>query len=215
MAFRSVHISEIDPLDVAGVHWLPLRHTLGVRAFGTNAYRGDAGEQVIEEHTEEAARHEELYVVLQGRARFTLDGEDVDAPAGTAVFLPDPPTLRVAVAEEDGTVVLAVGNKPGEAYETSTWEECFLASAAFAARGDYDAAEAVLREGLEAHPGDGDILYEIARMYALSGRPEEAIAQLEAAFAASPRSRRWAARDEALASLRDRPDSPLTLTRRP
>ena len=66
-----------------------------------------------------------------------------------------------------------------------------------------------LREGLEAHPRDGDMIYEIARVYARSGRPEEAIAQLEAALAASPRSRRWAADDEALASLRDRPDWPL------
>ena len=210
MAFRSVHISEIEPLDVAGVHWLPVRHPLGVRAFGTNAYRGDAGEQVIEEHTEESGSgHEELYVVLQGRARFTLDGEDLDAPAGTLVFLPDPPTLRVAVAEEDGTVVLAVGAKAGEAYEASTWEACFLDATAFAARGEYAAAEAVLREGLEAHPGDGDILYEIARVYARSGRPEEAIAQLEAAFAASPPSREWAAEDDTFASLRDRPDWPL------
>jgi len=209
MGFRSVRISEIDPLDIAGVHWLPLRHTLGVRAFGTNAYRGDAGERVIEEHTEAGAGHEELYVVLQGHARFTLDGEDLDAPAGTVVFLPDPPTLRVAVAEEDGTVVLAVGAKAGEAYEASTWEACFLDATAFAARGEYAAAEAVLREGLEAHPGDGDMIYEIARVYARSGRPEEAIAQLEAAFAASPRSRGWAAEDEALASLRDRPDWPL------
>ena len=208
MAFRSVRISEIDPLDVAGVHWLPLRHTLGVRAFGTNAYRGDAGEQVIEEHTEEGADHEELYVVLQGRARFTLDGEDLDAPAGTVVFLPDPPTVRVAMAEEDGTVVLAVGGKPGEAYTTSTWEWRFRA-APHAKAGDHAAAEAVLREGLEAHPGDGDILYEIACVYALSGRGDEAIAQLEAAFAASPRTRGWAAEDEDLASLRDRPDWPL------
>ena len=128
MAFRTLRITEIDPLDVAGVHWLPVRHTLGVQAFGVNAYRGDAGEQVIEEHTEEGSDHEEMYVVLHGRARFTLDGEDVDAPAGTAVFLPDPPTQRVAVAEEDGTVVLAVGGKPGAAYETSTWEWRFRAA---------------------------------------------------------------------------------------
>ena len=208
MAFRTLRISEIDPLDVAGVHWLPVRHTLGVRAFGVNAYRGDAGEQVIEEHTEEGSDHEEMYVVLHGRARFTLDGEDVDAPAGTTVFLPDPPTQRVAVAEEDGTVILAVGGKPGTGYETSTWEWRFRAAPP-ARAGDYAEAEAILRDGLAAHPGDGDILYELACVDALAGRPERAIEQLEAAFAASPRTRDWAAEDEDLASLRDRPDWPL------
>ena len=209
MAFRSVRISEIDPLDVAGVHWLPLRHSLGVRAFGTNAYRGDAGEQVIEEHTEEGNDQEEMYVVLHGRARFTLDGEEVDAPAGTAVFLPDPPTRRAAVAEEDGTVVLAVGGKPGEGYEASSWESCFLRAAPHEKAGEWDAAEAILREGLEAHPGDGDMLYGLARLHTLAGRPDAAIEQLGAALAAEPRLRAWAAGDEDLDSLRGRPDWPL------
>src|SRR5919112_55994 len=100
MAFRTLRIDELDPIAVAGLRWHPVRHALGVRAFGVNAYSGDAGEDVIEPHTEEGSDHEEMYVVLTGRARFELDDEPVDAAAGTIVFLPDPATRRHAVAEE-------------------------------------------------------------------------------------------------------------------
>jgi hypothetical protein len=53
------------------------------------------------------------YVVLSGRARFTLDGVALDAPAGTLVFLPDPATRRHAVAEQAGAA-LAVQPKVRE-----------------------------------------------------------------------------------------------------
>ena len=74
-----------------------------------------------------AGGHEEMYVVIRGRATFTLDGEEVDAPAGTIVFIRDPALKRVAIAEEEGTVVLAVGGEPGRAYELSPWEYNFAA----------------------------------------------------------------------------------------
>ena len=59
----------------------------GIQAFGINAYTAEkAGDVVVEEHDEKgdggAGGHEELYVVVSGRARFTLAGESVDAPAG-------------------------------------------------------------------------------------------------------------------------------------
>jgi hypothetical protein len=44
---------------------------------------------------------EELYFVHSGRARFELDGEQVDAPAGTFVFVP-PAVKRTAFAEVAG-----------------------------------------------------------------------------------------------------------------
>ena len=208
MAFRTLSIADLDPIDVAGVHWLPLRHTLGVQAFGVNAYRGDAGEQVLEEHTEEGSDHEELYVVLHGHARFSLDGEDVDAPAGTAVFLPDPETLRVARAEQDGTVILALGGKPGTPYETSAWEWRFRA-APHERAGELERAEAILLEGLAAHPGDGGTLYNLACVDALAGRHDAAVERLAAALAARPEVRAWAEEDPDLAALRERDDWPL------
>jgi quercetin dioxygenase-like cupin family protein len=122
--FRTLRLDEVEarPDYAPGVEWLPLRHVLGVGAFGVNAWRGETGGEVIERHDESDYRHEELYVVLAGRARFTVAGEEIDAPAGTVVFLEDPTLERVAVAEEPGTLVLAVGAKRGEAYEVSAWE---------------------------------------------------------------------------------------------
>jgi tetratricopeptide (TPR) repeat protein len=207
MPFHTVRLDEIEPIAVAGLNWLPLRHTLGVRALGVNAYTASAGEDVIEEHTEQGSGHEELYVVVSGRARFELDGEGLDAPAGTLVHLPDPATLRHAVAAEDGTTILAIGGKPGEGYEVSAWEWRFRAEQPRAA-GDLERAEAILREGLEANPGDPATLYDLACVEALAGRHDEAIAHLHEAVAGRPEAREWAADEPDLDSVRARPDFP-------
>jgi mannose-6-phosphate isomerase-like protein (cupin superfamily) len=94
-----------------------------VRAFGVNAWRAPAaGVEVIERHDErdpDGQEHEELYVVVRGHARFEIAGETVDAPAGTAVFIPDPHAERRAVAEEQGTLILTIGAEPGT---VSAWE---------------------------------------------------------------------------------------------
>src|ERR671922_2275098 len=106
MAFLTARVFEIEPIHAAGLNWLPLRHLLGVQAFGVNAYVGnEIGDDVIEQHTEEELGHQEMYVVLAGRALFTLDGESLDAPTGTVVFLPHPPTPRYPVAEGAGKTV--------------------------------------------------------------------------------------------------------------
>ena len=111
--------------------WKPLRHALGLSAFGVNAWlpRGGRGALVIEEHDEaEDQGQEELYVVLRGRATFTVGGESVDAPAGTCVAVADAALRRAAVAEEDGTVVLAIGAVRGTPFTPSDWEQRELAS---------------------------------------------------------------------------------------
>ena len=112
--------------DPGAYEWKPIRHHFGVRAFGVNAaVARRAGDYVVEEHTEVqegCMRHEELYVVTRGRARFTIDGQAFDAPAGTLIFVSDPETRRAATALEDGTTVLAVGGEAGAAYRVSPWE---------------------------------------------------------------------------------------------
>ena len=108
-------IASLDRLAPLG-NWLPLRRRLGVAAFGVNAWRAGEGDAVIEEHDETTSGHEELYVVVRGSATFTVGGEDVDAPAGTIVFVSDPAARRGAVARAADTLVLTVGAKPGAAY---------------------------------------------------------------------------------------------------
>jgi hypothetical protein len=133
-----LRVADADP---AQPDWLPVRAPLGISAFGVNAWTASrVGEHCVERHDEReddgsaAGGHEELYVVLRGRARFVVDGEAHDAPAGTLVAVLDPAAVREAVAEEEGTVVLAVGARPGVAFEPSPWELRALAARGVEAR---------------------------------------------------------------------------------
>src|SRR5580704_4363417 len=119
--YEVASFDELESIPVTeGLIWHPIRRRLGISAFGINAYTAEhVGELVVESHTEEQLGHEEAYIVVSGRARFKLDDDVVDAPAGTMVFIRDPAIEREAIAEEPGTLVLAVGGKPGAPYETS------------------------------------------------------------------------------------------------
>ena len=131
MSHRVTRIADVPPIDeaVEGLQWHPLRYALGIRAFGTNGYTArKPGDLVVEPHDED--EHEELYVVLHGAARFTVDGETFDAPAGTLVLV-TPPSHRVAYATEPETTVLVVGAAPGKAFERSDWEERWLDEAGY------------------------------------------------------------------------------------
>jgi hypothetical protein len=208
---RVISIDEVESLPVLGgeLQWHPLRHTLGIRAFGMNAYTAaKAGDLVVEEHDEGSLGHEEVYVVLAGRATFTLDGEDFDAPAGTVVHLADPKVKRVARAVEDGTRVLAVGGPPDAVFEPSPWEPAFRAEALARQSGDPKAAAAIVRESLEQHPDNPSVLYNTACFEALAGYDDDAIAHLKRAIELRPESLEWAQGDSDFDSVRDRPDFP-------
>ena len=125
---KIVHLDQLEAIAGPGsLTWHPVRLTLGVRAFGCNAYTaGEAGQDVVEPHTEDPnLAHQELYFVAAGRATFTIDGSSHDAPAGTYVFIPDPASHRRAVAAEAGTTVLSFGGPP--TFEPSAWEWAFRA----------------------------------------------------------------------------------------
>ena len=129
MSVKVTRVEDVPavPSDVEGLEWHPVRHHLGIKAFGTNAYVGrHAGDLVIEDHDEDA--DEELYIVVTGAARFVVDGEELDAPAGTLVLV-TPPSRRVAHATEDGTTIVAVGAEPGKAFAVSDWETRWLKAA--------------------------------------------------------------------------------------
>jgi quercetin dioxygenase-like cupin family protein len=108
-----------DPNDF---DWYPLQHHFGLRAFGVNAFAGDVGIELVAEHDESASGQEELYVVVRGAARFTLNGEEHDARAVSVVAIPDPAVTRAAVATENGTIVLAIG-APADSGFATTWRE--------------------------------------------------------------------------------------------
>ena len=119
--YRVAHLDEIGEISDGREPWRPVRHHFGITSFGVDIWTGrKAGDRIINEHDEEG-EDEELYFVSSGRARFELDGERVDAPAGTFVFV-RPGVKRTAFAEEPGTTILAVGGTPGKAYEPRGWE---------------------------------------------------------------------------------------------
>jgi quercetin dioxygenase-like cupin family protein len=201
------HISELESLPIGdkGMHWRPIRSRFGIEAFGVNAYTAEPGDEIVESHTEETYGHEELYVVVSGRATFTLNGEEVDAPAGTLVHLPDPTVRRTAVAVEAGTAVLALGAKRGEAFEPSPWELYFRA-------GQMSPGEAVhyYEENRGAYRPHAGVDYNLACMRALAGDPEAAVGDFRRAFERSPDDvRRWAEHDSDLDSIRSEVDAIL------
>ncbi len=202
---KIVHLDQLESIPGPGtLTWHPVRLTLGVQAFGCNAYTaGEAGQDVVEPHTEDPKlAHQELYFVARGRARFTIDGGSYDAPAGTYVFVPDPASHRHAVAEEAGTTVLSFGGPP--TFEPSAWESTFRAAAL--ARSDPPRALEILAEGLEAHPESASLHYEVACLQAGQGNRDAALAALRRAVELKPEATGWARDDEDFETLRDDPE---------
>lgn len=202
---RVTRIDELDAIKVAGVTWRPVRRTFGITAFGTNAYTADSGEQLIEEHDEGggAAGHEELYVVISGHARFTVDSEEIDAPSGTLVFVAEPLARRAATALEDGTTALVAGGKSGTV-TPSAWEHYFAAQPAVEA-GRPDEAYEIASAGLADHPDHASLQYNLACYASLGGNLDRAFEHLARAVQANPRAREWAANDSDLDALRSDP----------
>jgi tetratricopeptide (TPR) repeat protein len=214
--FASAHLSEIDALPGPGtLTWRPVRRHFGVRAFGVNAYTAaEAGQDVVEDHTEAANGHEELYVVVSGHAAFTVAGEDIDAPTGTLVFIRDPDVRRAATAREPETTVLAIGAKPGEPYEVSAWEFWFAAEP-YRRAGDYARAAATIAEGLAERPDHPVLLYNLACAESLAGDADSAIAHLRRAIELRPETARWADEDEDFKPLREDPRFASAIARKP
>jgi len=197
-------LSEIETIAGPGsLQWAPVRRHFDIEAFGINAYvAAEAGQDIVERHTEEVRQHEEAYIVVSGRATFTLGDDVTDAPAGTIVFIRDPAIERSAVATEPGTTVVAVGGRPGVAYTPGPWEPIYVAKA-LGDEGDHEGAIAELQRGLEIHPDHPAILYRLAGWEALAGQRDAALVHLERAVAQRDSLREHAAGDEAFDSIRN------------
>jgi mannose-6-phosphate isomerase-like protein (cupin superfamily) len=205
-------IARVDDLDVMPVNngefvWRPVRRRFGITAFGSNAYSAEkAGQRVIEEHFERDG-HEELYVVLRGRATFTLGDDEVDAGPGTLVFL-RPGTRRGAMAAEDDTFILAVGAKPGVVFEPSPWEGVF-AALSYAEQGNLELGRKLIAEAIAGSPDAWQGYYNAACMEARFGDPDAAIAHLKRSLELDADATKKAAENDSdLDSIRDRPDYP-------
>ena len=123
--WKAAHIDDIpfEEGESPETEWKPIRRYFGIGSFGTNLARANkAGDMLTHDHDEVGARHEELFLITQGHATFHVDGEEIDAPAGTFLWVPDPATVRGAVAREPGTVMFVVGAEVGKAFVPSGWD---------------------------------------------------------------------------------------------
>ena len=200
-------VTTLDELAAPAIpgqaQWHTIRRTLGVSSFGVNAWTAtEDGGQIIGEHEEASGQaHEELYLVLTGHATFTLDGEEVDAPAGTLVHAADPAVKRGAVGEA-GTTILVVGAKPGEAFTPSTWERSAEALR-FWPDEEWDKAIEVLAEHLAETPEHAGTHYNLACAHARAGRPDVALGYARKAIELQDSFAEYAVKDEDLVSIRD------------
>jgi tetratricopeptide (TPR) repeat protein len=205
----SAHISDLTLDFGQGPRWAMVRSHFGISSFGVNAYTGsEAGADVIGEHDEagpRAARHEELYFVTNGHATFTVNGDELDAPCGTFVFVRDPEAKRKAVALEAGTTVLAIGSAPGVAFTPSQWERQAPILGFFADK-EYDKAIDGLQELLTESPDDPTSEFNLACAYALTGKKQEALDHLRRAVELDPEFRDNALTDSDLDSIREEPE---------
>ena len=208
-AYEVAHVDELDALPVNGGEfiWRPVRRRFGISAFGTNAYTAEkAGQRVIEEHSERDG-HEEMYIVLRGRATFQLGDDEVDAAPGTLVFL-RPGTRRGAVATEDNTFILAVGAKPGVVFEPSPWEDVFAAYS-YAEQGEVARGRELVQKAIGEHPDAWQGYYNAACIEARFGDADAAIAHLKRSVELDAEATKKAASgDRDFDSIRDRPDYP-------
>jgi tetratricopeptide (TPR) repeat protein len=201
--YTVARIDEIDELSDGRCPFRPVRKHFGIMSFGVNTWTGkSAGDRIINEH-DEADEHEELYLVQQGRATFELDGERVDAPAGTMVFA-RPGVKRTAFAEDAGTTIVAIGGTPGEVYEPSGFEIWLPLNPLYEA-GKYAEAADRGRELIEEHPEYAGLLYNVACCESLAGRKADAIEHLRDAIERSERFRSFAAGDSDFDPIRDEP----------
>jgi hypothetical protein len=124
-AYAAAHIDDIpfEEGESPQTEWKPIRRFFGIGSFGTNLARATRADDILtHDHDETDTRHEELFLIVTGHATFKVDGEEIDAPAGTFIYVPDPSTVRGAVAREAGTALLIVGAEPGAVFTPSEWD---------------------------------------------------------------------------------------------
>jgi tetratricopeptide (TPR) repeat protein len=189
-SYAMAPLDEIDEIPYRDCRLRPVRHHFGITALGVNAWAGrEAGDRMIPEHKHDDD-HQELYLVVRGHAVFEVDGERLDAPAGTLVF-PRPGAVRTAFAEEADTSILALGARPGRAYEPSDWEILNPLSDA----GEYAEAADRARELIQVHPESAMLVYNLACYESLAGRTDDAIGHLRLAIDRKESFRSFAAED--------------------
>jgi tetratricopeptide (TPR) repeat protein len=197
-------LDEVETATHRGCSLIPVRHALGFRPAGVNAWIADAGGQLIPPHEEDSG-NEELYVVVRGRATFTVGEETADAPAGSLVFVP-PEVFRTAAADEDGTIVFAIGGTVGEAFKAGGWDSFALADT-YRQAGRHDEGRAIMEQLIAEKPDYWATIYNAGCFEALAGNADAAFEHLRRAkeLDAQGESARYFREDSDLDPIREDP----------
>lgn len=118
---RVVHLADVPTSDIPSGRWQQLNERLGIQAFGINAVLMDPDDGSDIEHDEAGGGHQEVYVVVSGRAGFRLGDEEVEAGPGDVVAVPDPAETRNYWALEPGTRIVCLGAKPVQEHPYGEW----------------------------------------------------------------------------------------------
>jgi tetratricopeptide (TPR) repeat protein len=197
-------LDQVETAQHRGSNLIPVRHALGFQPAGVNAWIADSGGQLIPPHDEDSG-NEELYVVVRGRATFTVGEETADAPAGSLVFVP-PEIYRTASAEENGTIVFAVGGTVGEAFNAGGWDSFALADS-YRQAGRHDEGRAIMEQLIAAKPDYWATTYNAGCFEALAGNADVAFEHLRRAkeLDAEGESAQYFREDSDLDPIRDDP----------
>jgi mannose-6-phosphate isomerase-like protein (cupin superfamily) len=115
------HIDDVPPMkDTFQKGWKSVRWHMNIESFGVNASTRNKGEVLTPVHDELDGNQDELFVVLEGTAEFELDGEKIQAEAGTLLSV-KPRVKRGAKALEDKTTILIIGAPIGKVYTPPSW----------------------------------------------------------------------------------------------
>jgi tetratricopeptide (TPR) repeat protein len=206
--YQVSHFSDIDVMDDGRCPLRPVRHHFGIKTFGVTTWTAEAaGDRLINEHDETDVEKEELYLVLQGRARFELDGESVEAGPGTFVYAA-PAVKRTAFAEEPDTTLVAMsGGAPGQPYVVEGWELWGPMMRLFQA-GEYAEAVEWVTQRLESGEigKTATLYYNLACAESLAGRHADAVQHLGRAIEMDEQFRRLASEDSDFDAVRDQPE---------
>jgi mannose-6-phosphate isomerase-like protein (cupin superfamily) len=206
-AYQATHFSQIDVIEDGRVPMRAVRHHFGITTFGVNVFTAkEAGERLINEHDEADVEKEELYLVLEGRARFQLDGEELDAPTGTFVYA-RPEVRRTAFAEEAGTTLVAMGGGAfGKPYEVEGWELWAPMMGLYHAGKYGEAADWVLGQIAAGQEPGALTFYNLACAESLAGRHQDALDHLARAIELRDDFRPMAAGDSDFDPIREEPE---------
>jgi mannose-6-phosphate isomerase-like protein (cupin superfamily) len=110
-------IKKIDDMEaIYGGGFKRARAELGVSAFGFQIIDMPPNADQYPEHDHSEDGMEEVYVVLRGSGDIEIDGEKHAIDPETFVAVRSG-TKRKIYAGDEGIRVLAIGGKPGKAYE--------------------------------------------------------------------------------------------------